>query len=56
MTDEASQLAAFVDGYSAAFVATAVTLVVGAVIAAVLIRGPKEQLLPQGDQVAVHLG
>ncbi|WP_200955931.1 MFS transporter [Oerskovia sp. Root918] len=56
VTDEASQLAAFVDGYSAAFVATAVTLVVGAVIAAVLIRGPKEQLLPQGDQVAVHLG
>ncbi|MDF2847503.1 MAG: transporter, partial [Oerskovia sp.] len=29
---------------------------VGAVLAAVLIRGPRERLLPQGDQVAVHLG
>lgn len=56
VTDEASRLAAFVDGYSAAFVATAVTMVVGAVLAAVLIRGSKERLLPQGDQVAVHLG
>lgn len=56
VTDEASQLGALVDGYSAAFVATAVTLVVGSVLAAWLIRGPKERLLPQGDQVAAHLG
>lgn len=45
-----------VDGYSAVFVAAAVTMLLGAVLAFVLVRGPKERLLPAGDEVAVHLG
>ncbi|MBB2924628.1 MFS transporter [Cellulomonas cellasea] len=47
--------AALVDGYSAAFVATAVALLVAAVIAVVCIRGTKEELMPSGEGV-VHLG
>ncbi|MBO3102890.1 MFS transporter [Cellulomonas sp. zg-ZUI168] len=46
---------ALVDGYSAAFVATAVTLLVGMVVAIVCIRGSKEELMPSADGV-VHLG
>lgn len=45
-----------VDGYSAVFVAAAVTMALGAVLAFVLVRGPKERLLPSGDQAVVHLG
>ncbi|WP_258724675.1 hypothetical protein [Cellulomonas sp. NS3] len=44
-----------VDGCSAAFVATAVALVVAAVIAVVCIRGTTEELMPSGEGV-VHLG
>jgi EmrB/QacA subfamily drug resistance transporter len=44
-----------VNGYSAVFLGTAVALVVGAVIAAVLIRGRKEELMPSGEGV-VHAG
>lgn len=45
-----------VDGHSAVFVAAAVTMLLGAVLAFALVRGPKERLLPAGDEVAVHLG
>ena len=45
-----------VAGYSAVFVAAAITMLLGAVLAFALVRGPKERLLPTGDQVAVHLG
>ncbi|WP_435735321.1 MFS transporter [Cellulosimicrobium sp. PMB13] len=45
-----------VDGYSAVFVAAAIAMALGAVLAALLIRGPKEKLLPSGDHQAVHLG
>ncbi|WP_251153216.1 MFS transporter [Cellulosimicrobium sp. Marseille-Q4280] len=45
-----------VDGYSAVFVAAAVTMALGAVLAFALVRGPKERLLPTGDAQAVHLG
>ena len=42
-------LDAFAIGYSAAFLTAAVGMVLAAVIAAVLIRGPKSELLPQGE-------
>ncbi|OLT53369.1 MFS transporter [Cellulosimicrobium sp. CUA-896] len=45
-----------VDGYSAVFVAGAVTMALGAILAFALVRGPKERLLPAGDHQAVHLG
>ena len=48
-------LDALVDGYSAAFIATAVALVVGMVVAIVCIRGTKDELMPDGDGV-VHMG
>ncbi|MFP7762008.1 MFS transporter [Marisediminicola sp. LYQ134] len=48
---------AFASGYSAAFLAAAVSMVVASIIATALIRGPKDRLLPQGDApVAVHAG
>jgi EmrB/QacA subfamily drug resistance transporter len=50
----ASSSAALVDGYSAAFVAAAVGLVLAAVVATVFIRGPKERLLPSGDHAPIH--
>jgi len=56
VTDQASQLVAFTQGYSAAFIAAAVGLVIASIIAIVCIRGRKEDLLPSGDQQAVHLG
>ncbi|QCB93693.1 MFS transporter [Cellulomonas shaoxiangyii] len=46
---------ALVDGYSAAFVATAVALLVGMVVAVVCIRGTKDELMPPGDGI-VHTG
>ena len=45
-----------VDGYSAVFLAAAATMLLGAVLAFALVRGPKEALLPSGDQVPVHAG
>lgn len=42
-----AQLQAFTSGYSAAFLASAVGLVLASIIAATLIRGSKEELLPQ---------
>jgi EmrB/QacA subfamily drug resistance transporter len=42
-----AQLQAFTSGYSAAFLASAVGLVLASVIAATLIRGSKDELLPQ---------
>jgi len=44
--------AVLVDGYSAAFVAAAVGMVVAAVIAIVFVRGPRHELLPGSGQVA----
>jgi EmrB/QacA subfamily drug resistance transporter len=50
-------LEAFTSGYSAAFFAAAVGMVLASVIAVVFIRGPKSKLLPQGDAPAmVHAG
>lgn len=46
---------ALVDGYSAAFLATSVALLVGFVVSIVFIRGTKEELMPSGDGV-VHMG
>ncbi|MGD8195789.1 MFS transporter [Herbiconiux sp. P18] len=51
----ASQLAAFTSGYSAAFLAAAVGLVLASIIAAVLIRGSKSELLPQGADAEAAL-
>ncbi|MGO4102928.1 MFS transporter [Leifsonia sp. YAF41] len=50
-------LEAFTNGYSAAFLAAAVGMVLASIIAATLIRGAKTELLPQGDAHAlVHAG
>ncbi|ROQ57142.1 EmrB/QacA subfamily drug resistance transporter [Rathayibacter sp. PhB152] len=54
---EQSSPVAFVDGYSAVFVAAAVGLVLAAVIAFTMIRIKKEQFLAQAPREAVaHLG
>jgi MFS family permease len=52
-TPSASALAT---GYSATFIAAAVGMLLAAVIATTMIRGPKEQLMPSGDAAVVHLG
>jgi MFS family permease len=53
----ARDLSDLTSGYSAAFVAAAVGMVLAAVIAALLIRGPKAALLPEADAATVaHLG
>jgi len=55
-----SELDAFTSGYSVAFVAAAIGMVLASIIAAVFIRGTKSDLLPQGTEaeaspaVAVH--
>ncbi|GAA2243436.1 DHA2 family efflux MFS transporter permease subunit [Herbiconiux moechotypicola] len=49
----AGQLESFTAGYSAAFLAAAIGLVVASIISAVLIRGKASDLLPQGDTPAV---
>jgi EmrB/QacA subfamily drug resistance transporter len=51
-----SQLDAFVSGYSAAFTAAGVGLLIAAVVAIVFIRGPKETLLPHGEEAVAHVG
>jgi hypothetical protein len=48
-----SQLDAFTSGYSVAFMAAAIGLVLASIIAAVFIRGSKAELLPQGSDAAV---
>lgn len=49
--------AAFTDGYSAVFFASAITMVAASLIAFFMIRGKKSDLLPQGEQVlAAHMG
>lgn len=52
VTDAATQLQSFADGYGAVFLAAAVGMVAATIIAVTLIRGKKEDLLPQGDVVA----
>jgi hypothetical protein len=47
-------LGPLVDGYSVAFLAAAIAMLLAAPISFVLIRGRKEDLLP--TQAAVHLG
>jgi biopolymer transport protein ExbB/TolQ len=42
----AGQLAAFTDGYSVAFVASGIGMLVAAAIAVFMIRGTKDQLMP----------
>ena len=57
VTDGPSQLAAFTAGYSATFLAAAVVMAAGSVVAFFMIRGTREHLLPSGDGgPAVHLG
>jgi EmrB/QacA subfamily drug resistance transporter len=52
-----TQFAAFTDGYSSVFIAAAVAMVAASVIAVFLIRGKKEELLPQpGPRAAIHVG
>jgi MFS family permease len=46
---------AMTSGYSAVFLGGALVMVLGSVIAAALIRGPKSALMPQGEP-ALHLG
>ena len=48
-------LDALVDGYSAAFIATSVALLIGMVVAIVCIRGTRDELMPSDDGM-VHLG
>jgi hypothetical protein len=56
-TGGADQFAAFTDGYSSVFIAAAITMVAASLIAALMIRGTKTELLPQeGQTAAVHLG
>ena len=51
------QFVAFTDGYSAVFVAAAIVMVAASLVAVFLIRGKKEDLLPQHGQAAsVHMG
>ncbi|PWC06895.1 MFS transporter [Mycetocola zhujimingii] len=51
-------LDAFVSGYSAVFIGTAVALLIGSIIAATFIRGSKEELMPMSNtpEKALHLG
>lgn len=49
VTDEATQLESFAGGYGAVFLAAAVGMIAASIIATTLIRGKKEDLLPQGD-------
>lgn len=49
--------AALTEGYSAVFLATAVTLVVAAVVAATMLRGRRTPVSPQAPaEVPVHVG
>ncbi|SDR82639.1 MFS transporter [Microterricola viridarii] len=55
--DPTAPLAAFTAGYSVVFASAAVAMLAGAVIAAVFIRGRKEELMPFGEaSAAVHVG
>lgn len=55
VTDQASQLEAFAGGYGSVFLAAAVGMVAASVISATLIRGKKEDLLPDGpSSVGTH--
>lgn len=56
-TSPEAVLASFTSGYSAVFFAAAIAMLAGAVIAAVFIRGSKEQLMPEraGAAAAVHV-
>ncbi|WP_233245474.1 MFS transporter [Salinibacterium hongtaonis] len=49
----ADQLLAFTNGYSAAFLASGIAMVVAALIAVFMIRGPRHELIPNGDGAAV---
>lgn len=49
----ADQLLAFTDGYSAAFLASGIAMVAAALIAFFMIRGPRHELMPNGDGAAV---
>ncbi|AMB59812.1 MFS transporter [Microterricola viridarii] len=55
--DPAALLASFTAGYSAVFTAAAIAMLAGAVIAAVFIRGRKEELMPHVGEApaAVHV-
>ncbi|WP_211229559.1 MFS transporter [Nakamurella lactea] len=55
VADPASELAAFTSGYSVVFIAAAVALVLAAVIAALFVRGRKEDLLPSSPEAAPGL-
>ncbi|PWD51620.1 MFS transporter [Serinibacter arcticus] len=56
VASEADQLGAFVNGYSAVFIASGVGMVIAAAIAFVMVRGTKEQLLPTDAPAVAHVG
>ncbi|MDO9395739.1 MAG: MFS transporter, partial [Herbiconiux sp.] len=55
VAEGASPLPALTSGYAAIFLAAAIVMAAGSLVAAFLIRGSKSELLPQGDApVVVH--
>jgi len=46
----ADQMTAFTDGYSAAFLGSGIAMVIAALLAIFLIRGAKDELMPQWDE------
>jgi MFS family permease len=52
----APQLEGFANGYSATFLAAAVGMVIASIVAAALIRGTKNELLPPDAAATVHMG
>lgn len=57
LADGSAVPAALTDGYAAVFVAAGVAMLLAAVVAAVTVRGPKEDLLPSADAPqVVHVG
>jgi len=43
-------MTAFTDGYSAAFLGSGIAMVIAALLAIFLIRGAKDELMPQWDE------
>ncbi len=56
LTAGAEPMSAVADGYSTVFLASGIVMLVAALIAVVLVRGSKEELMPQGDHEVVLVG
>ncbi|WP_022890427.1 MFS transporter [Agromyces italicus] len=54
--DGAAYLAALTEGYSATFIAAAVGMVLASVVALTMVRGSREELMPQAGAAVAHLG